>query len=171
MEKLLKVLTDPVSNCILQMIRVRGKMTISEILAEKKQFPRATVYRRMDKMLEVGAIEIVDFNRVRGQIENVYAIKEMYITDPKSDEECMKIVNISLMQILGLYERYFKSGDADVNRDRLFLQNYAIALSDSDFAEMLKEVFSIIDKYQKMESSEDAKLRNLFLLSAPKGDI
>ena len=32
MEKLLKVLTDPVSNRILQMIRVRKKMTISDIL-------------------------------------------------------------------------------------------------------------------------------------------
>ena len=31
MEKLLKVLTDPVSNRILQMIRVHEKMTISDI--------------------------------------------------------------------------------------------------------------------------------------------
>lgn len=76
MEKLLKVLTDPVSNRILQMIRVRGRMTISDILLENTQVPRATVYRKVEKMLEVGAIEIVDSHKVRGQTENIYAIKE-----------------------------------------------------------------------------------------------
>ena len=83
MEKLLKVLTDPVSNRILQMIRVRKTMTISDILAENTQVPRATVYRKIDKMLDVGAIYVADTNKVRGQTENVYSIKEMYISNPK----------------------------------------------------------------------------------------
>ena len=53
MEQLLKVLTDPVSNRILQMIRMKGRMTISEILSENAGIPRATIYSKMDKMLEV----------------------------------------------------------------------------------------------------------------------
>lgn len=170
MEKLLKVLTDPVSNRILQMIRVREKMTISDILAENTEVPRATVYRKIDKMLKVGAIYVADTNKVRGQTENVYAIKEMYIANSASDEKSLRIVTVSLMQILDLYDRYFKSGNADVNRDKLFMLNYVIALSDSDFSDMMNEIFAVVDKYQQKHNTENTKLRNLYLLSAPRGE-
>lgn len=170
MEKLLKVLTDPVSNRILQMIRVKGKMTISDILSENTQVPRATVYRKVEKMLAVGAIEIVDSHKVRGQTVNIYAIKEMYIANPETDEDSMKLVTISLMQILDLYDRYFRSGNADAEREKLFLLNYAISLSDKDFSAMMNDIFKIVDKYQKKKASPDAKLRNLYLLSAPGGE-
>ncbi len=170
MEKLLKVLTDPVSNRILQMIRVHEKMTISDILSDNTQIPRATIYRKVEKMLDVGAIEIVDSHKVRGQTENVYAIKEMYIANPEADEDSMKIVTISIMQILDQYTRYFQGGNADVNRDKLFLLNYAISLSDKDFSAMMNDIFKIVDKYQKKKSTPDAKLRSLYLLSAPGGE-
>ena len=148
MEKLLKVLTNPVSNRILQMMRVRKAMTISDILAENTQVPRATVYRKIDKMLDVGAIYVADTNKVRGQTENVYSIKEMYISNPKSNEDSMRIVTVSLMQIIDLYDRYFSGDDADVNRDKLFMLNYAIALSDIDFSDMMNEIFAVVDQYQ-----------------------
>ena len=170
MEKLLKILTDPVSNSILQMIRMKGKMTISDILSENSQIPRATVYRKIEKMLEVGAIEIVDFHKVRGQTENVYAIKQMYIANTETDEESLKVVTISIMQILDQYTRYFQSGNTDVNRDKLFLLNYAISLSDKDFSAMMNDIFKIADKYRKKKPSPDAKMRSLYLLSAPEGE-
>lgn len=170
MEKLLKVLTDPVSNRILQMIRIRGKMTISEILSENTQVPRATVYRKVEKMLEVGAIFIADSHKIRGQTENVYAIKKMYISDPGSHEDSLKTVTMSLMQILDLYDRYFRSGNADVNRDKLFMLNFALELSDKDFSDMMNELHRIVDKYQCKSCSSDTKLRNLYLLSAPGGE-
>ena len=75
MEKLLKVLTDPISNRILQMIRLRRKMTI-----------------------------------------------------------------------------------------------YALPLSDKDFSAMMSNTFRIVDKYQKKKATSDAKLRSLYLLSAPGGE-
>lgn len=170
MEKLLKVLTDPVSNRILQMIRVRKKMTISDILSENTNLPRATVYRKIEKMLDVGAIEIVDSHKVRGQTENVYAINTIYIANPENNEDSFKMVTISLMQILDQYDRYFRNGNADVNRDKLFLLNYAIPLSDKDFSAMMSDIFKIVDKYQKKKVSPDAKLKNLYLLSAPGGE-
>ena len=52
MDKLLKVLTDPVSNRILQLIRVKGEITISEIISSNIDVPRATLYRKIDKMAQ-----------------------------------------------------------------------------------------------------------------------
>lgn len=170
MDELLKVLTDPVCNRILQMIRVRGKMTISDILSQHKEMPRATVYRKVDKMLETGAIYIAETNKVRGQTENVYAIKNIYISNPETNDDAMKTVTISLMQILDLYDRYFQNENADVNRDKLFMLNYAISLSDKDFSEMMQSIIGIVDKYQHKANAPDANVRNLYFMSAPKGD-
>lgn len=77
MEKLIKVLTDPVSNKILQMIRVKKQMSISDILSGNSGIPRATLYRKVEKMLEVGAIYVAETRKVRGQVENIYAIKDI----------------------------------------------------------------------------------------------
>lgn len=57
-----------------------------------------------------------------------------------------------------------------MNRDKLFLLNYAIPLSDKDFSAMMSDIFKIVDKYQKKKVSPDAKLKNLYLLSAPGGE-
>nr|MCR4609453.1 helix-turn-helix domain-containing protein [Eubacterium sp.] len=73
MEKIIKILTDPVANNLIQLIRVEGRLTISEILKKAEGIPRATVYRKIDKMLEAGIIEVVDTNKVRGQTENIYS--------------------------------------------------------------------------------------------------
>jgi hypothetical protein len=68
------------------------------------------------------------------------------------------------------YDRYFKSENADVNRDKLFIYNYAIPLNDRDFSAMMNDVFKVVNKYVKRKVTDDAKLRNLYLLSAPKGE-
>lgn len=169
MEKLIKVLTDPVSNKILQMIRVKKQMAISDILSGNSGIPRATLYRKVEKMLEVGAIYVAETRKVRGQVENIYAIKDIWINSPESHEDSMKIVTMSLMQIISLYDNYFQNKNADVERDKLFLLNYAVELSDKDFSEMMREILGVVDKYQHKQS-ENAKLRNLYLISAPKGE-
>jgi hypothetical protein len=121
-------------------------------------------------MVEVGAIEIVDSHKVRGQTENVYAVKKMFISTPDSNEVSMKLLTMSLMQIVDQYDRYFKSENADVNRDKLFIYNYAIPLNDRDFSAMMNDVYKVVNKYAKRKVTDDAKLRNLYLLSAPKGE-
>lgn len=169
MDELLRVITDPVCNRILQMMRIRGKMTISDILKENPNAPRATVYRKVEKMLNVGAICIADTNKVRGQTENVYAIKNIFVS-PKTNDESAKTVAMSLMQIMQLYDSYFQSENADPDRDKLFMLNHAVVLSDKDFSEMVHRIIAIVDEYQQIPPTSDAKMRNLYLMSAPKGD-
>ena len=81
----------------------------------------------------------------------------------------MKLVTMSLMQIMDRYDRYFKSENADVERDKLFILNYAIRLSDHDFSEMIKEILAVVDRYQGKNIPKDANTRNLYLMSLPAG--
>ena len=170
MEKRLKVLTDPISNKIIQLIRVRGEMTIADIISANIGVPRATLYRKIDKMVEVGAIYVASTNKVRGQIEKVYKIKDIFVATKGSKEEDMQMITMSLMGILGQYDDYFKKDSADVTRDKLFMFNYNISLNDADFGQMMQEMYQLVDKYQKKQGKDDAKLRNLYMISAPGGE-
>jgi len=169
MEELLKVLADPVCSQIIQILRVHGKMTIAQIMAVSPGLSRATVYRRMEKMLQTGAVRIAETRRVRGQNEHSYDIGTIWIGTPGTDEDCQKLVTMSLLQIFDRYSRYFAGGDVDVQRDRLFLSNYSIFLNDADFLEMLHKILEIVDSYQQKQDADGARLRSLFLLSAPEG--
>ena len=168
MEKLIKILTDPISNRIIQLIRKNRKMTVSEILAATPDIPRATIYRRIEKMAAAEVIEVAETHKVRGQTENTYAIKNIYIP-PDSGTDEMKIMTAAFLRMFSLCSEYFKREDADVERDKLFILNYAIALSDRDFSEMVKELYAVVDKYQNQPVSEDTKTRNLYLMSLPNG--
>lgn len=171
MEKLLKVLTDPISNKIIQVIRSNGEMTVADIIAVNTGIPRATIYRKIEKMENLGVIYVSSTNKVRGQIEKVYRIKDIFLTSDGDNKEDMKLVTMSLMAILGQYESYFMSDNADVNRDRLGIYNYNISLNDEDYTSMLKDILSVVDSYQSKQNSENTKLRNLYLLSAPGGEV
>ena len=81
----------------------------------------------------------------------------------------MKIMTSTIIQIFELCSSYFKRDDADVNRDKLFVLNYALSLSDRDFASMLNEIYAIVDKYQSKPITENSHIRNLYLMSMPSG--
>lgn len=170
MEELLKVLADPICSQIVQILRVRGKMTIAEIIAVSPKLSRATVYRRMEKMLQTGAVRIAETRKVRGQTEHTYDVGEIWIGTPGTQDDCRRLVTMGLLQIFDRYSRYFDGDDVDVQRDSLFLSHYSISLNDADFSEMLCKFRDIIDSYQEKQDTEGARLRSLFLLSAPEGE-
>lgn len=169
MEKLIKILTDPVSNRIIQLIRINKHMTVSEILSQMIDIPRATVYRKTERMLKAEVIEVIDTHRIRGQIENVYALKNYFMSPSANGNDGMKIMTSTLIQIFELCSSYFNRDDADVNRDKLFVLNYALSLSDSDFASMLNEMYAVVDKYNGRAITEESHIRNLYLMSMPSG--
>lgn len=170
MENKLKALLDPVSNQVIQKLRVHGSMTVNNLLDSGIEVSRATLYRKLDKMLSLGIIDVEKTQVIRGQVEKYYCVKEIYITDQTDNEERLKTVTLGLMKIACQYEGYFRDENADVDRDKLFMMNYHIALTDEDFGSMLQEMLAVVDRYQS-RAGEGAKLRNLYLMSAPPEEI
>ena len=169
MEQLIRLLTDPVSNRLIQLIRTGQKMTVADILAHTPDLPRATVYRKIDRLAKAGIIEVCETRRVRGQTEHCYAIRSCFIGAPEHPADGMKLMTAALTRIFGLCRSYFARKDADPERDKLFVLNYAVPLSDSDFAAMMQEIGAVADRYQRRPVTPDARLRNLYLMSMPAG--
>ena len=57
MENLIKILTDPISNRIIQQIRKNQKMTVSEILAVTSDIPTARIFLLVSRAYQIGIID------------------------------------------------------------------------------------------------------------------
>ncbi len=71
-------------------------------------------------MLKADVIEIIDSHKVRGQIENVYAIKNIYLSPPKDNADGMEI-----MKQMGMEISTIKAGHANMFLNPLFCRTLA----------------------------------------------
>lgn len=162
----LSLLLDPVTNQIIQLLRGNGPMTAGELLEAEINVSRATLYRKIEKLVAEKIIDICDTKIVRGQTEKKYCIRNIVITEQSNNAERLETVTIGLMNMLSQYINYFDNEDADVERDKLFMMNYSIALSDEDYSMLINDIVSLLDRYQA-KSSKETKLRSLHLMSVP----
>lgn len=135
-------LFDPISNQIIRLLRVNGPMTAKELLKSNLDVSRATLYRKMEKMLSLEIVDVSETNIVRGQIEKKYCIKDFAPSEQNGNRE----------------------------RDELVMLNYNVSLTDEDYSQMIKDVMAVIDKYQ-MKNSKETKVRSLCFLSTPAEEL
>lgn len=162
----IKTLLDPVSNQIIQLLRVNGPMTAGELFDADVNVSRATLYRKIDRLVTEGVIGVSETKIVRGQTEKKYGIQKIVISEQSGNSERLETVTMGLMNLISQYANYFAKEDADVERDKLFMMSFGIFLSDEDYSSLVNDIVSLIDHYQT-KSSKGAKLRSLQLLSAP----
>lgn len=162
----LTTLLDPISNQIIQLLRINGPMTAGELLKADLNVSRATLYRKMEKMLSLEIVDVSETNIVRGQIEKKYCIKDFVLSEQASNSDRLETVTMGLMNIITQYTNYFSKTDADAERDKLFMLHFCVSLTDEDYCQMIKDMISVIDKYQSKKNSE-TKPRSLYLLSTP----
>lgn len=162
----IKILLDPVCNQIIQLLRVNGPMTAGELFDADVNVSRATLYRKIDRLVAEELICVSETKVVRGQIEKKYCVQKVVISEQSSNSEKLETVTMGLMNLVSRYTNYFAKEDAGVERDKLFMMNFSISLSDEDYSSLVKDIVSLIDNYHT-KSSKGAKLRSLQLLSTP----
>lgn len=164
-----KVLQNAVSNRILQVLYLHEALTTTEIKEKLSDIPQATLYRYMKYLEEYQIIHVVGRNKVYGQTEKLYAVRQLSIEESPSSEEAMFSVDMFLKEIRGKYDRYFIQTDNNSPmEDLLFMTKVAFCLSDKEFCEMKDEVKAVLGKYIGRECTPERKQRNLYLLSTPE---
>ena len=113
----IKTLLDPVSNQIIQLLRVNGPMTAGELFDADVNVSRATLYRKIDRLGTEGVIGVSETKIVRGQTEKKYGIQKIVISEQSGNSERLETVTMGLMNLISQYANYFAKEDADVERD------------------------------------------------------
>ena len=116
-----EVVMNPVRQRIIQYLLVHEKGTVKEIKKELSDVPSASLYRHIKILNDSAFIIVVEENRIRGTVENVYSLNREVL---EVDDENGTAVQMSLLSLCAAFAKYFSSGHADPRKDLLMLTKH-----------------------------------------------
>lgn len=152
---------------IIQHLSTLKTITAGELVTFMPDVPRTTLYRHINTLQKANILMVAKENRVRGTVEKVYALNIEMLTNENSIENATRNAFGFLMKLYADFEQYFKSKDVDPSRDKLFLNNTVLLLSDNEYDNFLGELQNLMLKHISNQPSPDRKARSLSLISAP----
>ena len=159
-----EVVMNPVRQRIFQYLLVHETGTVKEIRKAMPDIPSASLYRHMKILTDNSIIIVVEENRIRGTVENVYRLNKSALEH--EDTSGMGVQSV-LLHICASFAKYFSSGHADPRRDMLLLTTCTLTVTDDEIMRFLSEINQIAVKYMNAEMHENSKTRQITLISAP----
>lgn len=162
----MKIIMNPIRQRIVQYLIIHGQGTTKEIGAELSDIPPASLYRHVKVLFDNNCIEIADEKKIRGTIERTWKLAQNPI-DPVSPEDIATLFRSGLLSLLGNFETYFLSEDADPQRDLLSLTTSTIMLTDEEFMDMMQKIGNIFNEVIYNQPGDGRKPRRLTFISSP----
>ena len=159
-----EVFMNPVRQRIIQYLLVHEKGTVKEIKKELPDVPSASLYRHVKILNDSAFIIVVEENRIRGTVENVYSLNREAL---EVDDENGTAVQMSLLSLCAAFAKYFSSGHADPRKDLLMLTSCTLTLTDEEFIKFLTELNEVATKYMSIPVTETSVSRQITLVSSP----
>lgn len=159
-----EVFMNPVRQRIIQYLLVHEKGTVKEIKKELPDVPSASLYRHIKILNDSEFIIVVEENRIRGTVENVYSLNREAL---EVDDENGTAVQMSLLSLCAAFAKYFSSGHADPRKDLLMLTSCTLTLTDEEFMKFLTELNEVATKYMSIPVTETSVSRQITLVSSP----
>lgn len=159
-----EVFMNPVRQRIIQYLLVHEKGTVKEIKKELPDVPSASLYRHIKILNDSEFIIVVEENRIRGTVENVYSLNREAL---EVDDENGTAVQMSLLSLCASFAKYFSSGHADPRKDLLMLTSCTLTLTDEEFIKFLTELNEVATKYMSIPVTETSVSRQITLVSSP----
>jgi len=159
-----EVVMNPVRQRIIQYLLVHEKGTVKEIKKELPDVPSASLYRHIKILNDSAFVIVVEENRIRGTVENVYSLNREVL---EVDDENGTAVQMSLLSLCAAFVKYFSSGHADPRKDLLMLTGCTLTLTDEEFIKFLTELNEVATKYMSIPVTETSVSRQITLVSSP----
>lgn len=149
-ESLTAMLLNPVRMRIMQYLLLHPNATAAQIGSVLADVPQASLYRHLNKLLQAGALCVVEQRRVRGAVEKVYAPNDRFSQEKMAqhpgNEFLHKQSAAYLLSLMGEFERYFQRKDADPAADFVMLRSAALFLTDEEMISVLRDIGAAFDK-------------------------
>lgn len=162
--ELAEIFMNPVRQRIIQYLLVHERGTVKEIKKELPDVPSASLYRHIKILNDSSFIIVVEENKIRGTVENVYQLNRAAL---EVDDENGTAVQMSLLSLCAAFAKYFSSGHADPRKDLLMLTSCTLTLTDEDFIKFLTELNGVATKYMAKPATEASVSRQITLVSSP----
>ena len=159
-----EVFMNPVRQRIIQYLLVHEKGTVKEIKKQLPDIPSASLYRHIKILNESAFIVVVEENKIRGTVENVYQLNRAAL---EVDDENGTAVQMSLLSLCAAFAKYFSSGHANPRKDLLMLTSCTLTLTDEEFIQFLTELNEVATKYMTKPVTKTSVSRQITLVSSP----
>jgi len=124
-------------------------LTTTELAAELDDVPAGSVYRHVALLTKAGVLQVVAERRVRGAVERTYILRLLAaqiqpgeIATMTPDEHAQAFMAY-VAGLLADFDRYLASGPPDPVRDGAVYQVAAMWLTDTEFADFLRDLHTI----------------------------
>lgn len=162
-----EIVMNPVRQRIFQYFLLHETGTVKEVKKALPDVPNASLYRHIKILADNSILIVVDENRIRGTVENVYQLNKAAL---ETEDESGNAVQMALLGIAASFAKYFSDGEANPKKDMLLLTNCTLLLTDEEFSSFLSEINEIARKYMKVELTTNSKTRQITLISAPTNE-
>ncbi len=169
------LLNHPVRLRIAQLLYGR-QMTTTQVADVLKDVPKASLYRHISRMLEGGALEVVETHLVRGIEERVLTTVKAELN--LSDEDLERGIDTDefadFVRVYGTLAAdemaSFVAASPAFDVDELLFRDYDIAVTDAEFAALRSTFWRMLDEFESRPPGEGRKLRRVLVLSYPIQD-
>jgi hypothetical protein len=144
------LLLHPVRLRILQAFLGDRPLTTQQLRAELPDVPAASLYRHVGVLADAGVLTVAAERRGRGALERTYVLRvvaaniglaELAEMTPEDHRQAFTAFAAGL---LSAFDRYLAQGDVDLVRDGVTYQMAGLWLDDSEYAEMLRALQTIL---------------------------
>lgn len=144
------LLLHPVRLRVVQAFLGDRALTTSALRTELPDVPPASLYRHVARLVDAGVLSVVGERRVRGAVERTYVLRVaaasigLQEVERMSREDHRHAFMAFVAGLLGDVDRYLEREDFDPVRDGAGYRLAGLWLSDSEFAEFLRDLARVI---------------------------
>lgn len=161
-----KIMLNPIRMRIIQAMATSKSSTASELCEKIKDVPRTTMYRHINTLIDNNILSVVSEKKIRGSLERTLTLNIAEITKHNTRENADENAFGFLMSTYSKFHNYFSNKNNNPGRDKVFLNNTILMMSDIEFDKFLEELRELILKYN-FDSSEIRKARDISIISSP----
>lgn len=166
MKNINEIILNPIRMRIIQELSTGKSITANELCERISDVPRTTMYRHINILIDNNILFVVSEKKVRGSLERTIALNITEITKHNTIENGAQNAFGFLMSNYAKFHSYFSGKNPNPAKDRIFLNNTVLMMSDTEFDQFIVELRELILRYN-FETADGRRPRDFSIISSP----
>ncbi len=168
-----KLLLHPIRLRIIRAFLGDRALTIGQLVAELADVPTGSLYRHVGLLAKEGVLQVIAEQRVRGAVERTYVLRvaaaqvqaeEVAAMTPGDHAQAFMAFTAGLMAD---FDRYLASQPTDPGGDGAGYRMAALWLTDSEYADFLRELIRLVQARAALPATKDRRRRLIYGVALP----
>ncbi len=148
-------------------------LTTTKLAEELADVPTGSLYRQVARLAKEGVLQVVAEQRVRGAVERTYTMRSAAVAMQPGEIAAMTPTDHAhafmafLAGALDDFDRYIATNPTDPARDGAGYRMGAMWLSDNEYAELLRELTTVLQPRAANAPRKGRRRRLLYGIALP----